>query len=897
MPKEVLEEIFVQRERLAERTVRQVRESILTGPPSHTLFVGPRGIGKTHLVSLIYHRLKALPELKERLAVAWLPEDEGSVASFLDLLVAILHAMSADDSSLAVWLRPRLDALYDSRDTEAEAKALLIEAIGERSLLLLAENLDDIFAGLRDAGQKALRAFLQETRLVTLVVTAQSLFDGVSRHTSPFYGFFRVEHLSNLNLTEAVDLLIKIAEHDEKPDLVDFLKSPAGRARVRAVDHLVAGNPRLYVIFSEFLTRESLDELVPPFLDMLDGLTPYYQAKMRSLSPQQRKIVDFLSGIRGALPVKEIARRSLIGATTAAAQLKLLRESGYVRIAYSQGRETYYELKEPLMRLCLDVKKQRGEPIKLFVEFLRLWCPAEELERRLAALSDGSSFTRASLREALRLSASEVNPLFAACRADYMQFIKQGDQEKAKQVLEELQAIGGPNAPALLMQSLSIEANKSEHWMDTAKKLFDQGLFEKVLAILEKVLAIEPENTTVWANKGLALMQVGRFEEALLSYEKILVLDAENANAWNNKGTVLSTLERYDESLAAYEQSLVLDAGNAAVWHNKGELLGTLGRFEDALVAFEQSLALDAENAVAWYNKGAALGNLGRLDKSLAALEQSLALDGDDRFAWNGKGMTLGNLGRSEEALVAFEKSLNIDAGDAAAWNGKGAALANLGRIEEALAMFDQSLILKADDDIAWNNKGIALYNLGRFEESLAVFNRAIQMQPNQPELHIDLVKTLFALNRWKEGFAALRDALPLFIDASEDLANSTEHFIKQMLNSSLQEWSLRTEVAIDIYETHNQTLVLGFALVGSIPSLDSTLFSPDARRLWYETWQTQAGGRSEFVLPLRLLDVAVRYLNSGDTPDARILLELAAEERSLLKPLLGIKDAEEDED
>ena len=47
MGADVLEEIFVQRERLAARTVRQVRDGALSGPPAHVLFVGPRGIGKT----------------------------------------------------------------------------------------------------------------------------------------------------------------------------------------------------------------------------------------------------------------------------------------------------------------------------------------------------------------------------------------------------------------------------------------------------------------------------------------------------------------------------------------------------------------------------------------------------------------------------------------------------------------------------------------------------------------------------------------------------------------------------------------------------------------------------------------------------------------------------------
>ena len=49
----------------------------------------------------------------------------------------------------------------------------------------------------------------------------------------------------------------------------------------------------------------------------------------------------------------------------------------------SIGREAFYELQEPMMRFCLEVKKQRGQPIKLFVDFLRCWYTREELWQRL----------------------------------------------------------------------------------------------------------------------------------------------------------------------------------------------------------------------------------------------------------------------------------------------------------------------------------------------------------------------------------------------------------------------------------------------------------------------------------------------------------------------------------
>ena len=79
---------------------------------------------------------------------------------------------------------------------------------------------------------------------------------------------------------------------------------------------------------SEFVTRQSLDELLEPFTRMLDDLTPYYQGRMRELSSQQRKIIEFLTDFRHAISVKEIAQHCFVSHQTASSQLKDLRDRG-----------------------------------------------------------------------------------------------------------------------------------------------------------------------------------------------------------------------------------------------------------------------------------------------------------------------------------------------------------------------------------------------------------------------------------------------------------------------------------------------------------------------------------------------------------------------------------------
>jgi DNA-binding transcriptional ArsR family regulator len=153
--------------------------------------------------------------------------------------------------------------------------------------------------------------------------------------------------LQRLTADEATALLQKIALINGDADLEAFLKTPRGRARIRAIHHLSHGNHRLYVVLSELITKESLDELVRPFEEMVDEqLTPYYQERLRWLSPLQRKIVELLCQRGQPIPVKDIADRLFASHSTITPQLKNLREMGYV-VSTPRGRESLCELPSP----------------------------------------------------------------------------------------------------------------------------------------------------------------------------------------------------------------------------------------------------------------------------------------------------------------------------------------------------------------------------------------------------------------------------------------------------------------------------------------------------------------------------------------------------------------------
>ena len=49
---------------------------------------------------------------------------------------------------------------------------------------------------------------------------------------------------------------------------MDFLATSRGQARVRALHHLSGGNHRIYIVLSQFITRDSIEALVEPFMQM-----------------------------------------------------------------------------------------------------------------------------------------------------------------------------------------------------------------------------------------------------------------------------------------------------------------------------------------------------------------------------------------------------------------------------------------------------------------------------------------------------------------------------------------------------------------------------------------------------------------------------------------------------
>jgi tetratricopeptide (TPR) repeat protein len=934
MAPETLEAILVKRHALAERLVDLIRESALTDNKHFQLLIGPRGIGKTHLVSLIYHRVAKMDDLQDKLLIAWLREEEWGIASFLDFLRGIFRAIAKEYPEVyQAQLHDDVEKLYDLSLEQAEFKAaeLLRDFVGKRVLLLIVENLEEVFSDLGDFGQKQLRAYIQNYSFLTILATSQSLFEGVKLYDNPFYGSFYPHRLNEFNVDDAVDLLNHIAKLEGNSELASFIQSPIGRDRIKVVHYLSGGSPRVYIVFSAFLmTPESLDKLVEPFMEMLDSLTPYYQDRMKYLSKQQRKIVDFLCDRGGAAPVKEIAKRCFIEQRTVSSQLKDLRDKAYVKTE-EIGRESWYELREPLMRFCLEVKKQRNQPIPLIVDFIRVWYTRQELQQRLGlrmadvdlaekeshfmyrqgltpippdAVMEREYYTRAL--EAIE--RNEEDPRLKAYFDEIENCIEQKDYVSALEYAEKLVTSRGEardwvekgrclnslerydEALECLEKAIEIDSNYARAWANRGDVLESLKRYDEALVSYDRAIELDEYDPWHWAKRGYLLNNLKHYEEALVSFDMAIELDDNDPWDWASRGDVLDNLKRYEEALESYDRALELDANYQWAWVNRGDVLSNLKRYDEALVSFDRALELDANYQWAWVNRGDVLRNLKRYEEALASYDRALELDANDQWAWTLRGDVLSNLERYEEALASYDRALELDAHLQLAWTLRGDVLSNLERYEEALASYDRALELDAHLQLAWTLRGDVLSNLERYEEALASYDRVIELGEQSSYVFFNRAIAILGLNRWDEGIAALYDAFQRLEPGDEADADDAELITSNLFANTHDAaiWKNRITSLIAVYEKHEYLSVLGQGIVRNIPALMSEMVSDKAARTWLELWQEPTSNYEQFQIPIRLLNAAVRYKETKG--DRRVLLELPIEERNLLEPLVSTK-------
>ena len=682
MPEDLLARLFVVRQPVLESLMKRVGDLGATPSPHHTLLVGPRGAGKTHLISLVYHRAKNRggTDGGKPLRIAWLPEDPWTIVSYARLLAAILERVSPDTG-----VKSADEAELDARLRSTSRK--------DGPVLVLMENVDQILDALGEVGQQKLRNLLQTESGVLIIGSTTRLDRSLSSHAAPFFGFFDTIRLEPFSPEEAREMLTALAREAGNAELAERLSSSGALARIHTIAHLAGGQPRLWALLGSALTVEELRDLAALLLSRFDDLTPYYQEQLARLSPLQRLVVAELAAADRPLPVKDIAERVGSDQRSVAKAVGDLAERGWLKPVSTiftellDRRRTYYDLAEPLARLAFQIKESRGEPLPLVVDFLVNWFDADQLRS-----SDGSDYGRVAL---MRMEQDEVGGL--ARRLTSLPESRIPSLDLLGQVEDALAAFSAGDAePVMALRSTLRQAIEL--------RAHDEGGIASVrLELLEDALR-EVGDVPRGDTNSAWVARAERLDAEAQSPQSRLMLVRWLAASW-----------RFDEAEAALgtisSEQAALEGANAVA-----QAYESAGRLTDAIALFEEVLAdslriLGHDHIDTLVFRGNLAGTyqvVGRFDEAISLYEEAVA----DSVRVFGSGH------------VAVLKSRNSLAG----------ALMMVGRLDEAISLYEEvvadSVRIFGSDDLATlsvrSNLAGALLAVGRVGEAVVMFRELL---------------------------------------------------------------------------------------------------------------------------------------------------------------------------
>lgn len=757
-------------------------------PKQHWMIVGPRGIGKSHLLTLLYHKVKEDKKVSKLWLPVLFPEElrmAGDLSKFMERAVSeLLIDLERENNPIAAELKPKIDKIkkvpIGERSYYIFSILSWIHEFTGRFILLITENLQHLLGKkISVIEQKKLRAYLQTNEAVLLIGSATTVFEALHDHSNPFYHFFHIKRLEDLSFNDMKALIIDLLTEGGQHEVVKRVSK--NEARLRALYSFTGGNPRIAVFLADMLKSELPDEMISIMDKILDELTPYFEAILNEIPPYQEEVLNTLAAYEPAQSPKEIAEHLEALQPTIRNYLMQLKENGYVRVAFSKGKFNYYCLKEYLYRIWYQMRdsSHREETKWLMELLLMLYSPAyiieekKKLEKCIA--SDTNMFYSTMISKAADFI--EKNPVHSRAielcvdtsvigkDVDYQgkekelfksirKFIKNKDYEKALNVCNDILKINPFNDYAYYTWGYCLEkleryedaierfkkaleiSPKSEHYLwHWGNCLRRQNRYEEAISKFREVTILRPEEYSAYGAWGDCLRELSRYEEADEQYQKAISINPKFEDAYLAWAHSFIFQEQYDKAIAKYKLLLEINPQTESAYIEWASLLYTQNQYAEAIEKCKQALKInpDSEDAIGIW--GACLRGQKHYNEAIKKFENVLKINPISEKAYKAIAVTLMCKKDYSHALQIFEAHLSKS--DSCSVNLKyGQCLLKMKQYNKAIQKFKELIDLSFYCNKVYIDYGQALEKTGKKEEALIAYLSHSQISSVEPDFH-----------------------------------------------------------------------------------------------------------------------------------------------------------------
>ncbi len=742
----------------------------------HYLFIGPRGIGKTHFLSLIEIRVKENAGLNKNYTVIRFPEENNRILSFADLLLGVIEILgdvAKDD---------KLQTMYDMlsvNDNDTEIIDTIIPCLKQRgkttgnTLLIMIENMDVMFTQQikNENDIHGLRKFLMDSPCATLIGASPVYFPGLYNDKSPLYDFFDIQTLDEMDETETIEVIKKNLEYEKRAALLQDFDSL--RPKILSIYTMTGGNPRLIIMLYELIANDNILEVKAQFQKLLDQISPFYQDRLKDLPPQERALLETVALIRDEPKTPaNIAARMRKPQQQTSSLLKRMTKSGYLATSTNPDdkRSRLYTIKEGFFDLWLAMSESRTyrKRFDYLIEFFKtyykqrderekkrfdLW---EKINKGTDKTGKNDNYLEALdyLTEVGDGSEKGQTKLELAIHK-----LKDGDNIKAKELVKEASAVSPKTEAFIWMTDQANQWAKAGGKFDTTKWLDEMVEYWRTLRSgdLEKAITIAHKLGNDFSEHGLHKLRIELLSDTInhtKNKEKIYKIYMEIADSQEMEGQYLPCIDTLQKALNICNE--LRDKNKACLTLNSiGNAYYRVDKYEEALDYSEKSLTISVESKDKQI-EGSALNNISAIylekgdnDNALNYLKQSLKIScdiGDKR----GQGVTLNNIGAiyiekgdNDIALDYLKQSLKTrcDINDK---RGQIPPLHNIAMIENERGNYKEMFKLGID---AYNiakeiGDAIGLFKVGKN------IGEILTRDEKTKEMGIEMLKTAFQIGQ-----------------------------------------------------------------------------------------------------------------------------------------------------
>jgi tetratricopeptide (TPR) repeat protein len=564
-----LKQMFVSKkgQSILDRIVTDLEKRANKSSNQHYLILGPRGIGKSHLLANLYYMIKETQSLNSHWIPLWFSEEEYSVISIRDFVDRILEEISTvlpgENDKVIDEIEEFKRAMVLNTDDEEVFKltGAFIKDLSKRlnkRFVVIFENFNMFLKDISSYEEKKLRSLLMNETFLLFIVSAPTLHSYLKEVADPqnaLYNLFDVHYLSELSFEESQELLKQQCLWDNNIELCGVLEKE--KNKLKLIHRFAGGTPRLMLMFYQLTdSLQNLPDAERAFDELLEELTPYFQSRTGALSSQQKKIlITFTQSMENLTPA-EVGKIIHLPTNQVTAQIKKLVEHGFLGIVAKEGqkRGTLYELSERIYRYWYQSRTSMGrEWIAGLVEFISNWFSMDELKR-----------FKIEWEKKFQISFDKEEKKCAQKRLDYVN------------------------------NSIKIKEDKFWDYLSKVDELFESGMFKEAVELLDKALEIT-QTYDAFYTKGLLLWWLDKFEDAIKCYDKAIKMKPDYVPAYINKGAALISLGKYEDAIIIHDKAIEIWPASPIAYYNKATALTYAGRLKEAILCYNEVIKFNPD--------------------------------------------------------------------------------------------------------------------------------------------------------------------------------------------------------------------------------------------------------------------------------------------------------------